>query len=329
MNVEIKNSGVPLALVAVLSWGAMFPIAADALPHVNALDLTAARYGIALPFFLALLVFAEGRAALKPEGRGLRLWLQGTAGFAGFNLLSYIGLEHTGPRNAALIVAAMPLTTAGYRFVRDGVRPARGTIAFALVALGGVLLVLSRGQLSTLTDGGVGWGAGLVAMGMVGWVVYTVGADRFAGWSPLRYTALSATAGTISIVVITQAAALAGWIQTPTMHDWDAVVPELLFIVFFGALAAVLAWNTAVRRMGPARGALFINLVPLTSFVISIAGGYSPNGYELGGAALTVAALIAAQVVARAASATARRPTARAAAKAGAVASAAASGSRT
>ena len=316
---SLTNSGPALALVAVLSWGAMFPIAAHALPHVNAIDLTAARYGIAVPIFLAILVLAEGRRALHPQGRGVRLWVQGTVGFAGFNLLSYIGLQHTGPRNAALIVAAMPLTTAAYRFARDGVRPARGTVALAFVALAGVLLVLSRGQLSTLTAGGVGWGAGLVALGMTGWVAYTVGADRFPGWSPLRYTALSATAGTVSIVVIAQVATLAGWIATPTGSDWAAVAPELAFIVLAGAVAAVLAWNTAMRRIGPARGVLFINLVPLTSFAISIAGGYRPNGHEIAGALVTIAALIAAQSVAsgspapasRRWSRTARRPSAR------------------
>lgn len=297
----MSRSGPALALVAVLSWGAMFPIAAHALPSVDALHITEARYGLAVPVFLVVLLLAEGRSALRTEGRGLRLWVQGTIGFAGFNLLSYIGLAHTGPRNAALIVATMPLITLLYRWLRDGAKPARRTLAFALVALAGVVLVLSRGDLGALADGGVGWGAGLVAIGVFGWVVYTVGADRFPGWSPLRYTALSATAGTLSIVAITEVAALAGWIATPSGRDWADIVPELAFIVLLGAVAGVLSWNTAMRRMGPARGVLFINLVPLTSFAISIAEGYAPNGWELGGAALTIAALVAASRPQRAA----------------------------
>src|SRR3954469_16501070 len=141
--------GSLLALVAVLSWGAMFPIADHALPSVAALHITAIRYGIASLIFIALLVKLEGARALRPEGRWLRLAILGTVGFAGFNLLSYVGLEHTGPRNAALIVPTMPLITALVRWARDGVKPHPATLGATFVALAGVMLVISRGDLST------------------------------------------------------------------------------------------------------------------------------------------------------------------------------------
>ena len=32
----------------------------------------------------------------------------------------------------------------------------------------------------------------------------------------------------------------------------------------------MLAWNEGVRRIGPANGALFLNLVPIISFAIAI-----------------------------------------------------------
>src|SRR4051795_7520984 len=149
-----KAAAPLLALVAVLSWGAMFPIAAHAIPHVEPLHLTALRYGLASLAFVALLWRLEGARSLLPEGRVLRLWILGTVGFAGFNLLSYIGLEHTGPRNAALIVPTMPLLTALVRWLRDGVRPAGATVGATVVALTGVMLVISGGDLSTLADGG-------------------------------------------------------------------------------------------------------------------------------------------------------------------------------
>jgi len=38
---------------------------------------------------------------------------------------------------------------------------------------------------------------------------------------------------------------------------------------------------------------LFSNLIPVTTFVIEIFRGYRPNGVEVAGAALTIAALIA------------------------------------
>ena len=69
--------------------------------------------------------------------------------------------------------------------------------------------------------------------------------------------------------------------------------------VVIGALAAVLAWNEGVRRLGAPNAALFMNLVPVVAFVIAIVRGYQPDAAELGGAALTVAALIGANLAAR------------------------------
>jgi drug/metabolite transporter (DMT)-like permease len=294
-----KAAAPLLALVAVVSWGAMFPIAAHAIPHVEPLHLTALRYGLASLAFVALLWRIEGARSLLPEGRVLRLWVLGTVGFAGFNLLSYIGLEHTGPRNAALIVPTMPLVTALVRWARDGVKPAAVTLGATFVALAGVVLVISHGDLTTLGQGGVGFGSLLVLAGVFGWVLYTLGAADFPEWSPLRYTTLSAIPGTISIFAITEVATLAGWVGAPSVGDVGDIWLELAFIVAMGAVAAVLSWNSAIRAMGPQNTSLFINLVPVTAFVISIGGGYRPGVAELAGASLTIAALVGGNLLAR------------------------------
>jgi drug/metabolite transporter (DMT)-like permease len=285
-----KAAAPLLALIAVLSWGAMFPIAAHAFPSVEPFHLTALRYGLASVAFVALLWRIEGRASLRPE-RTLRLWLFGTLGFAGFNLLSYIGLEHTDPRNAALIVPTLPLVTALIRWLRDGIKPAPVTIGATFVALAGVVLVISRGDLASLGEGGVGFGSLLVLAGVVGFVLYTLGAADYPEWSPLRYTTLSAVLGTVSIFAITEIATVAGWVSAPSPGDVADIWPELAFIVVMGALVAVLAWNSAT--------ALFINLVPVTAFVISIGSGYRPGAVELAGAGLTIAALVGGNLLAR------------------------------
>jgi drug/metabolite transporter (DMT)-like permease len=54
-----------------------------------------------------------------------------------------------------------------------------------------------------------------------------------------------------------------------------------------------------VRRLGAPNAALYMNLVPVVAFVIEIFRGYNPDGGELAGAGLTVAALIGANLAAR------------------------------
>ena len=287
------------SLVPAFGWGAMFPIADSAIEHVDPFHLTAIRYLIASIAFLVLLRAFEGARALRLDGRGFELFLYGTAGFAGFNLLAFAGLEHTTPEHAALIVATSPMITLFASAALARKAPSKTTFGFALLALAGLLLVIGHGDPLTVFEGGVNGGDLLVFLGTVSFVGYTLGARRFSDWSALRYTALSAPLGTITVLAVTEIATLAGWYGAPSAGDVAAIWWQMLYVIAIGALAAVLCWNEGVRRLGAPNAALFMNLVPVVAFVIAIVRGYHPDGAELGGAALTVAALIGANLAAR------------------------------
>jgi drug/metabolite transporter (DMT)-like permease len=285
-----------LPAIAAISWGAMFPIADGAFSHVDPFNITAIRYVGASIIFLAILVAVEGRDALRLEGRGRELLVLGSLGFAGFNLLAYVGLSHTEPQNAAIIVPTMPLATVIVRWARDGIKPSAGLVGAITVALVGVVLVVSHGDPSQLR-GGIG--DALVLLGVFCWVVYTLGAARFAGWSPLRYTALSAPLGTVTVLAATAVADAGGWQHLPSGADVVATLPAIFFIIVFGAVVAVLSWNLGVRKLGPANASLFITLVPVTTFAIRIGQGYVPGSAELIGTGLVLAALVGGNLAAR------------------------------
>jgi drug/metabolite transporter (DMT)-like permease len=287
------------SLVPAIGWGAMFPIADSAIKHVDPFHLTAIRYILAAFGFLALLWVFEGRRALALDGRGIELFLLGSAGIAGFNLLAFAGLEHTTPEHAALIVATSPLITllASSALARSAPPPV--TLGFVFLALAGVLLVIGHGDPAAVVNGGINGGDLLVLAGTASFVVYTLGARRFGDYSALRYTALSATGGTITVLLATEIGTLAGWLTAPSAGDVGAIWWQIGYVVIVGALGAVLAWNESVRRLGAPNAALFMNLVPVVAFTIAIARGYQPEMAELGGAALTVAALVGANLTAR------------------------------
>ena len=288
------------SLVPAFGWGAMFPIADSAIRRVDPFHLTAIRYLLAAAGFLALLGMIEGLQALRLEGRGIELWAFGSAGIAGFNLFAFAGLEHTTPEHAALIVATSPLMAllADAALARRAPRPV--TLGFVLMALAGVLLVIGHGDPTALLHGGINGGDLLVLIGTASFVVYTFGARRFGRYTSLRYTALSATGGTLTVIAVTAFAAAVGWLATPSAGDVAAIWWQLSYIVAIGALAAVLAWNEGVKRLGAPNAALFMNLVPVVAFTIAIVRGYHPDGMELAGAAITVAALIGANLTSRA-----------------------------
>ena len=292
-------AGVGLATTTALIWGGQFVVAKSAIGHVNAFPLTTLRYALASAILLGILALVEGRRALQLDGRGLRLFGLGTLGFAGFNLLAFTGLDHAEPQSAALVVALGPLVTAVVLWLRDGVRPSRVTAIAMAVALVGVALVISGGDPASILHGSIGWGDGLVLLGVISFVLYTLGAADHKDLSPLRYTALTAALGWLSVAAATVAATAAGLVERPSLADVGTITPELLYLALPGAVVAVVTWNAAVGKIGAQNVALVGNLIPIVTFAIEIERGYRPNGVELAGAALTVGALAANNLLVR------------------------------
>src|SRR4051812_8933092 len=219
------------SLTAALAWGAMFPIAASALKDIDPYTLTAIRYGIAALIFLAMLKLLEGK--LDAGGRHKELFILGSVGFAGFNLLSYAGLEHTEPQNAALIVALQPLVTAVGLWLTTRQVPPKTTFVAMAVALFGVTLVITKGKPGSLLHGEGHGGELMVLVGCIGWIVYTLGARRFPDFTPLRYTAISCAYGTLTIIAITAIVALTGGTH---LHATGTLALQTVYIIAAGAV---------------------------------------------------------------------------------------------
>src|SRR5215831_16628268 len=231
MNSMTSLRGAGLLLTAALAWGGLFPVAMVTLPVLDPFHMTAIRYGITAVVFAGLLAWAEGPRALKPEGRGWRVGLLGTSGFAGLGLFVFVALQHSRPEHGAVIMATQPLIAALVAWWLRGVRPARATLVFLGIALLGVVLVVTKGRFAGLFAGGTGLGDVLMLLGAVSWVVYTLGAADFPSWSPLRYTALTCL---LSLPAIFGAGALAietGHASMPGIAQLDAVGWQLAYVV--------------------------------------------------------------------------------------------------
>jgi drug/metabolite transporter (DMT)-like permease len=289
------------SLTAALAFGTMFPVAASALHRVDAFHLTAIRYGLATIAFLALLWALEGRAALRipSRRRGLELWALGSLGFAGFNLLAYLGLGSSTPQHASVFVALMPVVTVFGLAAITRVKPRPAIVGFACLAVFGAALVVSGGDPASLVTGGLAGGDILFFLGVSSFAAYTLGARRFLDFSPLRYTALSAAGGTATILAVTEIATIAGAEHTPSLADLGAIWWQLVYVVIIGAVIAVLAFNEGVRRLGAPNATLFGNLIPVVTLGIAVAQGDRPAGLELVGIAVTLAALLGANLAGR------------------------------
>ena len=157
----------------------------------------------------------------------------------------------------------------------------------------------ARGHPSSILHGAIGWGELLVLAGVFSFVLYGLGAAEFPDLSPLRYTALTAGLGWLTIAGATAVVVASGTRRVSDGRAAAAVWPQIAYLAIPGAFVAVLTWNAAIASIGPQNAVLFSNLIPVTTFAIEIARGYRPNGAELLGAGLTVGALVANNLLVR------------------------------
>jgi len=288
--------GIVLCLIAVFSWGGMFPIMAPALKIMDPFYITLFRYGIVAIIFAIILLFVEGKSAFKSDGNFLKLWLFGTSAFAGFSFLVFLGQKTAGPSGsiiASVMMATQPLLGVLVGWVYRGVKPTIVSLISMIVAAIGVFMVVTKGDLSVLYKGdNTIFALVLILLGALCWVIYTTGGGDFKQWSILRYSTLTSIYGVLSVIVILFVATLMGWLSVPSFEQISGVSGALIYMISFAGVIAVFAWNLGNRIVGPINGILFMNLVPITSFVISIVNGYKISGFELAGVSITILALI-------------------------------------
>lgn len=288
--------GIVLCLIAVFSWGGMFPIMAPALKIMDPFYITLFRYGIVAIIFAIILLFVEGKSAFKSDGNFLKLWLFGTSAFAGFSFLVFLGQKTAGPSGsiiASVMMATQPLLGVLVGWVYRGVKPTIVSLISMIVAAIGVFMVVTKGDLSVLYKGdNTIFALVLILLGALCWVIYTTGGGDFKQWSILRYSTLTSIYGVLSVIVILFVATLMGWLSVPSFGQISGVSGALIYMISFAGVIAVFAWNLGNRIIGPINGILFMNLVPITSFVISIVNGYKISAFELAGVSITILALI-------------------------------------
>lgn len=271
----------------------MFPIAKRSLAMIDAFSLGTLRYVLGLAIFSALLWAIEGRQAFR---YGTRLWPAigfGVFGITGFNTLVWYGLNFTRPEHAGILMALQTPLIALSLWVLRGQRPAAFTLGCVAVAIGGVILVVTKGDPARAFEGGSLLGDVLVLLGAVCWVAYSMAGGRFTGWSSLRMTTLTCIPGGIGLLLANAIAVATGFVPMPSLEAIGQVWWQVTYFALGSVVLGVLGFNAGVKHLGALNAMLMINLVPVGVFAIEAALGRRYEAVELAGAAVVIGALVA------------------------------------
>ena len=260
-NQLIGVLGSPYVLLsfAILCWGGNFVAARVANADIPPVALSFWRHT-----FAALLILPFILPQIRTDWPNIRANL-GKFAIMGItlalgNTLVYFAVLHTTVINAALINSGVPVAAVAFSWLilRDVIN--RWQAIGILVAIGGIVIVVTKARLGALTDLQLGWGDLYMLLAIISWALYMVllkrSAIKVAPWTLL--TVLSAT-GALWLVPAYVVEINLGY----TMEWSGLTLVSLGYVTLISTIIAWACWNSGTLRIGPNRASAFMCLHPI------------------------------------------------------------------
>jgi drug/metabolite transporter (DMT)-like permease len=248
-------------LVAVPAiWGGAFVAGKIVVAVFSPLMGSFARYAIACVALLVAAFALEGGLPGLSRRQFLSTVLLGIFGVFLYNLLFLGSLQRLPASRAALIIALNPaITIAISALVLHERLRARRWLGVG-VALLGVWIVLSHGDLARIASAGIGRGELLMFGAVTCWALYTIlGRKVLGGLTPLAATSYAAIWGTLMLGVVAFPEILQ---LRAALFDWRMSL-ALIYLGVLGTAVAFVWYYTSVQRFGASVASIFNNLVPV------------------------------------------------------------------
>ncbi len=276
-----------LVSATALFWGANFVLAGPVLSDLPPLWAAAVRFMLGAALMLAV-AFGRREDMLGLLRRHAPVYLMlGTVGITCFNLLFFYALQTTSANNGALIMAINPLLTTLLAAIFIGEKASVRHILALPVALAGVAVVISHGEMGRFSSMTFSQGDLMMLAATLSWAAYNVLTRRYMPQgSPIAHTSWIMAAGALVLLAV---ALFSG----SHIHALGAKAGvAMAFMVVAGTVLAYLFWGMGIAHMGAGRTAIFINLVPVFAMLTGAFIGDVPTGAQLIGGLLVLGGVV-------------------------------------
>jgi drug/metabolite transporter (DMT)-like permease len=279
-------------ILATLFWAGNFTfgrVLSEALPPFG---INLIRWSIACVLLVPLALAREGRIVRPTPGLWPALLVMSVAGVLLFQALVYLSLQFTTSVNAALIAATTPIMTLLIAAAVGADSLTGRRVIGAVLSLGGVAWIVSRGSLGALLGLSVNRGDLIMVLAAFLWAVYTVLSQRvLRTLSPL---AMTTTTALLALPFLALIGGYELWTR-PIGAITPITVLGLLYVGIVASVVAFLCWNAGIGGVGAARGTVFLNLIPLftASMAVPLLGERLGAAQLLGGLLIVLGVTLA------------------------------------
>jgi drug/metabolite transporter (DMT)-like permease len=249
-------------VLTMFFWGGTWVAARIVVQEVPPLAAAVWRFLFALVTLLAFLLWHYRRLMPLTRREFWQVLALGATGIFLYNVCFMFGMRHIAAGRGALVVALNPVIVTLGAWLVLGEAMTRVKALGSALALLGCLTVIGKGSPLAPLAGDVGVGELLILGCAALWAAYTlIGRVAMRTLSPLVATTYASVAGWLMLLAAALADAPADLVPDYSLRSWAA----LLFLGLLGTTLGFTWFNQSVQRIGPARAAIFINLVPVAA----------------------------------------------------------------
>ncbi|SYZ74754.1 Integral membrane protein DUF6 [Candidatus Zixiibacteriota bacterium] len=263
----IKNVSLPV--LTALSFSGSFIAAKYTTLYLEPLTTTLFRYIIALLTLWVMALFYQKRSLLRVFRRDLiKFFLLGLFGIVGYHFFFFSSLKYTAVANSAIINAFNPAVTALMAGIFIKERLNGKNYMGLVVAMAGVILLVTRGHAANLLYLNFNLGDLLMLAAVVCWVIYSLIvktiSSKYSGLTITFYAALFGV-GQLSLLALSEN------LPEQMAHISGAAIWALLYMGVVASGIGYLLFNLSIAAIGPTRTSSFTySLVPIFVAILAL-----------------------------------------------------------
>jgi len=247
-------------ILTALFWGGTFVAGKIAARNVGSFSISFLRFAIASALLLGLTWKIEGGLPRLRKHQILHITLLGLIGIATYNVLFYKGLNIIEASRASLIIATCPIfiTLCSAVFLKEKITLVN--VMSIVISVFGASIVISKGNIRQIFDGGLGRGELYIFCCVLCWVTYSlIGKTVMKTLSPLASVSYSSVVGAVALFIPACFEGMIRNIPHQSMTDWVCIS----YLGVFGTVIGFVWYYHGVEQLGPTKAGLFINFVPI------------------------------------------------------------------
>lgn len=261
MGVINKN----LMIIATLFFSGAFIAGKFSVAEFPVYSLTFFRFLIAavVLFFILRIKGVD----LTLEKRDIpRVVLLSLLGMVGYHVFFFTALKHTSSVNTSLIAAMNPIVTTIMASIFLKEKFPKKAIGGILISFTGVALIVTNGSLEVIKNMSFNIGDIYMLMAILSFSIYFIVLKGIVGRvEPMKLTFYVFFFCVVMLVPMVIYENPAEYLPSTTSKGWGS----LIYMSIFASVVAYLIQQISVKRIGPAKTSLYVNLVPLFSMIMA------------------------------------------------------------